>query len=136
MAKTLVDAGPLIAFVHAGEPGHAACVKVLRGESGPLLTIWPALTEALHFLEDRPVGQDALLEMVEAGVLVVAPIGQDDMPRIRALMKKYADQPMDLADAGLVRIAERDRITRILTLDRRDFSIYRIGRLGRFEIVP
>ena len=99
-----------MAVVDADEPSHAACVKALR--------------------------QEALLEMVEAGALDVAPLGREDLPRIRLLMRKYRDQPMDFADAALVCVAERERITRIMTLDRRDFGIYRPGRVGRFEILP
>jgi predicted nucleic acid-binding protein len=51
-------------------------------------------------------------------------------------MQQYKDQPMDLADAALVRIAEREGIKRIFTLDRRHFTVYRIGSRGRFAVVP
>jgi predicted nucleic acid-binding protein len=51
-------------------------------------------------------------------------------------MWKYRDLPMDLADAALVRVAEREHIRRIFTIDRRDFEVYRLHRLGRFEIFP
>jgi predicted nucleic acid-binding protein len=51
-------------------------------------------------------------------------------------MEKYRDLPMDLADAALVRVAERDILTDIFTLDHRHFSIYRPGRRRRFTIVP
>ena len=60
----------------------------------------------------------------------------DDCLRMRELMWKYRDLPMDLADAALVRVAERERIRRIFTVDRRDFGIYRPYRLGRCEILP
>mgnify|MGYP001598807037 CR=1 FL=1 len=52
------------------------------------------------------------------------------------LMKKYHDLPMDLADATLVRVAEREGIRRLFTLDRRDFSVYRAGRGRSFSIIP
>jgi len=55
---------------------------------------------------------------------------------MRQLMQKYRDLPMDLADAALVRIAEREGIRRIFTLDRRDFALYRPTGVGRFEIIP
>ena len=59
-----------------------------------------------------------------------------DIPRIRELMNKYADRPMDLADAALVRVAEREGIRRIFTVDRSDFTVYRLhGRIG-LEILP
>ena len=49
----------------------------------------------------------------------------DDCLRMRELMWKYRDLPMDLADAALVRVAERERVRRIFTVNRRDFGIYR-----------
>jgi predicted nucleic acid-binding protein len=51
-------------------------------------------------------------------------------------MSKYHDLPMDLADAALVRVAERDRLRRVFTLDRKHFARYRPTRLGRFVILP
>ncbi len=51
-------------------------------------------------------------------------------------MWKYRDLPMDLADAALVRVAEREGLRRVFTIDRQDFEIYRPHRLGRFEIIP
>jgi hypothetical protein len=61
----------------------------------------------------------------------MAPLDDTDAPRMRELMEKYRDLPMDLADAALVRVAERDSLTRIFTIDRRHFSVYRPGRRGR-----
>ncbi|HET9788592.1 MAG TPA: VapC toxin family PIN domain ribonuclease, partial [Pyrinomonadaceae bacterium] len=70
------------------------------------------------------------------GAVQILLLGIDDIPRMRELMRKYRDLPMDLADAGLVRVAERERLRRIFTLDRRDFQVYRLSRLGRFTILP
>lgn len=64
------------------------------------------------------------------------PLDESDAPRIGELMRKYRDLPMDLGDAALVRVAEREKLRRVFTLDRRDFSLYRPLRLGRFFIVP
>ena len=71
-----------------------------------------------------------------AEALTLAALDEHDAPRIRELMEKYRDQPMDLADAALVRVAEREEITRIFTLDRRHFSVYRPGRRRRFAVLP
>jgi len=60
----------------------------------------------------------------------------ETLPRIRDLMRKYKDLPMDLADATLVAVAEREKIRRIFTLDRRDFEVYRPAKIGRFIIFP
>jgi predicted nucleic acid-binding protein len=63
-------------------------------------------------------------------------VRDSDVLRMRQLMKKYADLPMDFADAALVVACERARIRRIFTIDRRDFLIYRPKHTEQFEIVP
>jgi predicted nucleic acid-binding protein len=136
LPRALVDTGPLVALVDASEPRHQDCIRVIRAETDPLLTVWPVLTEAMYLLRGVPRGQESVLDMIESGSVELAALGRDDVPRIRALMWKYRDQPMDLADGALVRVAEREGITRIITLDRRDFGVYRPGRSGRFEVMP
>jgi uncharacterized protein len=74
--------------------------------------------------------------MIHAGAVVILPLGSDDVARMRDLMRKYRDLPMDLADAALVRVADRDRLRRIFTLDRRDSKIYRPSRIDRFAVLP
>ena len=74
--------------------------------------------------------------MIETEAVEILALGKDDVARIKELMRKYRDLPMDLADAALVRVAERERLRRIFTLDRRDFQIYRPSRIGRFTILP
>jgi predicted nucleic acid-binding protein len=132
----LTDAGPLVALVHADDAHHAACVAALRVFREPMLTVWPAFTEAMYLLGFSSTAQENLWEFTRAGALVLSPLGDDDLPRIRELMRKYRDLPMDLADAALVRVAERERLRRVFTLDRRDFGVYRPLRIGRFSIVP
>lgn len=132
---TLVDAGPLVALLHRDDRDHARCVEALRHLRGRLATTWPPLIEAAYLLGFAPRAQDALLEMVERGALVLLPLNGSDAPRVRALLRTYHDLPMDLADATLVRVAEREGVLRVFTLDRRHFSIYRAGRRA-FQIIP
>ncbi len=132
----LVDAGPLIALIHKDDAHHARCVATLQSITEPLGTVWPALTEAMYLLSFSWKAQDALWEMVERGVVELLTLDGRDMSRARDSMKKYKDLPMDLADAALVAVAEREKIRRIFTLDRRDFEIYRPAKLGRFIILP
>jgi predicted nucleic acid-binding protein len=132
----LVDAGPLIALIHKDDANHTRCVATLKSITEPLGTVWPAFTEAMYLLSFSWKAQDALWEMVERGVVDVLALEEGDRSRMRDLMKKYRDLPMDLADAALVAAAERDKIRRIFTLDRRDFEIYRPAKLGRFIILP
>lgn len=132
----LVDAGPLVALVDAGDQHHRKCVDALRGVREPMATVWPALTEAIYLLADLPKAQDALWEMVERGAPELLPLDAADIPRIRALMRKYADRPMDLADAALICVAEREGIRKIFTVDRRDFSVYRLHGRTRPTLLP
>ncbi len=132
----LVDAGPLIALIHKDDANHARCVAVLQSLTEPLRTVWPALTEAMYLLSFSWKAQEALWEMVERGVVELAALEERDLSRMRELMKKYRDLPMDLADAALVAVGEREKIRRVFTLDRRDFEVYRPAKLGRFIIVP
>jgi hypothetical protein len=90
----------------------------------------------MHLLRYDPKNQRALWEMIDADGLIFAHLGPGDLPRMRELMWKYRDLPMDLADAALVRVAEREGLRRIFTIDRQDFEIYRPHRFGRFEILP
>ncbi len=132
----LVDAGPLVALVDRDDQWHAACRESWAALRDQLISVWPAITEAAHLLRRFPKGRDALFGMLESESIVIAPLDRRDLPRMRELMRKYRDLPMDLADAAIVRVAERDRIRRVFTLDRRDFELYRPYKLGRFDILP
>jgi predicted nucleic acid-binding protein len=132
----LVDAGPLVALVNRGDTHHRRCVDALKTIRDPMLTVWPAVTEALFLVRDSWPAQAALLEMIESRVVELLPLDEDDVPRITELMGKYRDLPMDLADAALVRVAERERLRHVFTLDQRDFRAYRPAGLGRFGLIP
>jgi len=132
----LVDAGPLVALVDASDEHHARCVEVLRDLEEPMGTVWPAVNEALDRLRDVPAGQDAVLELLRRGTVRLVPLDQEDVARMKDLMAKYRDQPIDFADAALVRVAERDGLDRVFTVDRTDFEVYRIGKRKGFRIVP
>jgi predicted nucleic acid-binding protein len=132
----LVDTGPLVALLHADDQSHDRCVKALRSLNEPMATVWPVVTEAMYLLNFSWEAQAALWEMIITEALAILPLDRSDATRMRELMRKYKDLPMDMADAALVRVAERERLRRIFTLDRRDFLVYRPARLGRLSIVP
>ena len=133
---TLTDAGPLVALLDADEPDHERCRTSLDQLRLPLLTTWPAFTEAMYLIGRAGgwTGQKALWQLLLREDLVIAPPSGRATERAAGLMEKYAGRPMDLADATLVALAEERRITRIFTLDA-DFGLYRVGR-RRFEVVP
>jgi predicted nucleic acid-binding protein len=131
----LVDTGPLVAIIDSSDALHEPCVAALRGIREPLFTVWPVLTEAMH-LVGSPVAQERLWDVVEEGGLQLKPLDGTDVPRMRALMRKYRDRPMDLADAALVCVAERDQVYTVLTTDRADFTVYRPHGGRRFRLIP
>ena len=131
----LADAGALIALLDRDDRHHASCVEALKWIRDPLVTVWPALTEAMHLLSDTPRGPEALCDMVSDGVLGLLALDGSDLSRMKQLMQKYRDLPMDFADAALVRAAERERLARIVTFDA-DFSVYRLPGRTRFTILP
>jgi predicted nucleic acid-binding protein len=80
--------------------------------------------------------QKALWEIFETGTVQLLPLEEEDIAPIKNLMEKYRDLPMDLADAALVRVAEREGLRQVFTLDQRDFNVYRLPRKGRFTLLP
>ena len=136
MRGVLIDAGPLVALIDRSDRHHAACLKALKAVRDPLLTVWPAVTEAMYLLGFAWTAQESLWEMLECGAINLLPLDRDDHHRMRELMEKYQDLPMDLADAALVCVAEREKLKRVFTLDRKDFGVYRPVGVGRFTLLP
>jgi predicted nucleic acid-binding protein len=132
----LIDAGPMVALISASDRHHSSCRATLVRIDEPIATVWPAFTEAMYLLRSAEAAQNALWKMVLREAIGILPLTVADAPRMRELMEKYYDLPMDLADAALVRVAERENIRRIFTIDRRDFSVYRPLGGGRFNILP
>ncbi len=131
----LCDSGPLVALFDPSDVAHTECRASLGAFDGHLATTWPVLTETFYFLESR-ARREKLWEFVLKGGLWLVEIMTAELPRLRYLMGKYADLPMDLADASLVVVAERSKLHKIFTLDRRDFRIYRPRHVRSFEIFP
>ena len=123
----LVDTGAWLALADRGDAYHARCRDFFRRNREPLMTTYPVLVECVHLMFSR-VGVEKTLVWLETlaaqgvGVLVM---GADHLPRLNALMRQYADLPMDLADASLVLLAEETGEGRIVSTDERDFHTYR-----------
>jgi predicted nucleic acid-binding protein len=134
----LCDTGPLVAFVDADDAHHKLATQSLAQLAAEqLITTWPCLTEALYLLRKfvGHDGQDKLLQFVENRILLILPIEQDLTLRIRALMKKYHDAPMDFADASLVVAAEVTNNKRVFSFDSH-FRTYLIHDRIPFEVIP
>lgn len=134
---TLTDAGPLIALIDADEPDHDRCREALDRVQLPLITTWPAFTEAMYLIGRAAgwPGQLKLWQWVQRHHLIVTAPSETANARSAELMKRYRDRPMDLADATLVALAEERETTRIFTLDA-DFHVYRLNGRRRFDVVP
>jgi predicted nucleic acid-binding protein len=114
---------------------HDSCRHALIREALPLATSAAVLAELFHFYSKHQHQTARAWELVRNPFVVLMPVDQSDTPDLERLMLKYADRPMDFADATLVRLAEREGLTTILTLDR-DFEVYRIGGRKRFDVLP
>lgn len=136
MRAVLIDAGPLVALLDRSDNQHQVAVATLKTIRDPLATVWPAVVEAMYLLDFSWPAQEGLWEMLETRAVGLLSLDETDVPRMKQLMEKYRDLPMDLADAALVCVAERENIARIFTLDQRDFGVYRRQRKGRFTLLP
>ena len=135
MHRHLVDTGALIALIDRNETWHAEVKNAIATIRLPLIATQAVLTETFYFAQ-KIRGTEAIWTMVLDKTIVVAPIEEVELPALHTLMLRYADRPMDFADATLVHIAEREKISTILTIDHDDFETYRIGRNKRFRILP
>ncbi len=128
----ILDTGPLVAAFRRPEdkdPFTPWAAKLLRALPYPLFTCDAVLTEAAHFLRSPA----KLLEALRRGLLVSRFDTQSAAPRLAELVRKYADRSMDFADACLVYLSEQTKDSKIVTIDRADFTVYR--RHGR-EAIP
>lgn len=134
----LTDTGPLIALLDRRDSYHEICVGMLDTlPPEPMLTTWPCLTEAMHILGS--IGgyryQSVLWKLVKDGNLELHDLTPSETNKMKMLMKKYQDKPMDLADASLVALAESMKFRHIFTIDS-DFLIYRLSDGSMLETVP
>lgn len=139
MSAALVDAGPLIALFGPHQPKFAHYQALMRraaDEMWSLATTWPCVVEASHMVP--PPQRYALLRWVAARGISVFPFKQESLDDMLPLMRRYTEEPrteMDLADASLVWLAQDTGVTRVMTMDVRDFSRYRLADGRAFEIL-
>ena len=135
-ARGLIDTGAIVALVDADDVWHARCREALRSLSLPLATTAAVLAEVFHLLDHYPRDVEAAWRFIRSGAVLLLPITDADTADLNRLMQQYHDRPMDFADATLVRLAERESLSIIFTIDHNDFETYRIGGRSRFRIVP
>lgn len=132
----LLDTGPIVALFDASDDYHTLCTETLKRIKEPLITTWPVLTEAFCLLGFSWKAQDNLWEFILRGGFKIHAFDTNMQARCRQLMEKYRDLPMDLADGTLVVIAEFENLSKVFTLDHKDFNVYRPAPRKRFKLLP
>jgi predicted nucleic acid-binding protein len=120
----LLDTGPLVSFLASGLRHHLWTVEQWKRLRPPLLTCEPVLTEAAFLLKREGRDADGLFALLERGVVRIALTVQEEQADLLALMRRYRNRPMSLADACMVRLSEMHPSGEVFTLDS-DFRIYR-----------
>lgn len=133
MRTTLVDTGPIVAFLNRRDSHHSWAVDTMARLRPPLLTCEAVLSEAIFLVRNLPGGGEAVMNMVERGLVRAAFRLEEEAAAVRALLRKYGDVPMDLADACLVRMTEMYAEPTLVTVDAEFRDVYR--RHGR-RVIP
>ena len=136
LVRALADTGALLACLDRDDPWHRRCLDSLPLLHLPMPTSVAVLTELFHLLGDDRRDVARAWAFVRSGVITVLSISDPETADLAALMDKYHLRPMDLADATLVRLAEREGLSTVFTVDHDDFETYRIGGRRRFRILP
>jgi predicted nucleic acid-binding protein len=134
--RVLVDTGPLVSILSKKDKHHERCVAETKLLPAPLLTCWPVMTEAAWLLRQDSLAIQGLFRLFETGMCQLLDLDGPAIPWIAAFLQRYESIEAQLADAALMYLAEREGIRKIFTLDRRDFTVYRIKKGRRCEIVP
>ncbi len=132
----LLDTGPLVALLNARDDDHGSCAAAFREFRGRLLTTEAILTEAMQLLAPIHGAGGACVDFFARKAAVLLPQSAASLLRAKVLLAKYSDVPMDFADATLVVLAEEVNVSKVFTLDRRGFCVYRFRRNRSFSIFP
>jgi predicted nucleic acid-binding protein len=136
MEAWLLDTGPIVAFLDDADAAHRGVVRAFERFAGRFVTTDAVIVEAMHLVSRSPAGPGLLIDFLfSSQAAIQSSMSADDLLQAGELMTKYADVPMDFADATLVLSATRLRITAVCTLDRRGFRTYRSGNRKAFDLV-
>jgi len=127
--KGIADTGFLVAFANRNDRYHEWAVRVAERVTEPLLTCEAVLAETAFHLQSVPL----VLAMVTEGLVELAFDCREHLPQLIALAERYADQRPDLADVCLIRMSEMHPRRSVLTVDRKDFRVY---RRNKREVIP
>jgi len=134
----LCDSGALIALLNSEDPAHSRCAEAIQSlPAHPLLVTIPSFVEAMYFLGKLggTVFQNHLWTLWTQGKVALHCPSEAELQRMQTLMAKYADVPMDLADASIVAAAEALNLDTVFTIDS-DFYVYRRQDKHPFNVIP
>ena len=134
--QVLIDTGPLVSIFSRRDASHQICVEQLRQLPVPLITCLPVITEAVWLLKENPIAVQKLLHECCGGLLEIQPINNDAMRWIAEFMQQYGSLNVQFADACLAYLAEVNQIETVFTLDRRDFSVFRLSGNRSLQLLP
>lgn len=134
MKPVLIDTGCIVALLDRSEKHHEACKNIIAKLPNPLVTCEAVLAESCYLLRDLKGAAETVIENVNQGIFQVPFRINMVSKRIVYLLKKYSKQPIDLADACLICLAEEYSVASILTLDS-DFQAYRWNKNKPFELM-
>ena len=132
----IMDTGPWVALIDRSEGRHLECVEWFKNFKGNIFSSEAVLTEVLYLLDFSSKAQSAAIDFVSNGAILLVPASLESLKRVKRLMEKYKDVPMDYADATLVSIAEDLSIPHVVSFDARDFGIYRMSSKQPFVVLP
>jgi predicted nucleic acid-binding protein len=135
-AHGLVDTGALVALLDRRDDWHKACAAAYKKMRLPLATSEAVLTELFHLLGNSRREVQAAWRFVRSGAITVATLSDNDFAALDKLMARYHDRPMDFADATLVHLADREKISLVFTIDHDDFETYRTESGKHLRIEP
>jgi uncharacterized protein len=107
VSPVLLDTGPLVAYLHSAEQHHAWAVVQFGALTEPVITCESVWAEAAHLLLRRAANAEALWAVLRSGTVRFDFALADEHESVAALMRRYANVPMSLADACLVRMSEK-----------------------------
>jgi predicted nucleic acid-binding protein len=137
----LLDTGPLVAAWDRADKDHVRCAELLESLAAapdPLVVPAPVVVEVCWLLEKflGPAAEADFLDVIASGEIELEPITKADAGRMAELVRQYSDFPLGAVDASMVAVAERLKVHRLATLDRRHFPVVRPRHVEAFALLP
>jgi len=136
--QTLIDTGFLLATIYARDRNHQRALEAIRKLRGERVIAAPVLVEVFYMAVVRVhyAAAITLFDRITSAGFTVVDLTAEDYPRMAEIMRSYQDAAFDFTDVAQMAVAERMNITRILTVDRRDFSVFRPKHTRFLELLP